>query len=203
VMMPIQDGWEVLRELRKFSKSVPVLMLSAQASTDDFARSEELGATRFLKKPFDPAQLALVVREMTSQSENTPTDVLDLSEAREEFIDSFDSRRKSLIASLASLSTLEEDLQSGASKVSCKVSFEVKMIAHNIAGISGSYGFSALGSIAAEIDEHLVDEVSVSKLIACCERLDQALEYCIRSRQDCGEDCFTSSEESPASEATP
>lgn len=63
VMMPFHDGWEVLREFRARDAQTPVLMLTAKGSELDRAKSVELGATRFLRKPFDPAELADVVRE--------------------------------------------------------------------------------------------------------------------------------------------
>lgn len=63
VMMPILDGWNVLKEIRRTDSKVPVLMLTAKSSETDVSKSVELGATRFLKKPFDPAELALVVKE--------------------------------------------------------------------------------------------------------------------------------------------
>lgn len=63
VMMPILDGWQVLKEVRTKNPDVPILMLTAKSSETDINRSTELGATRFLKKPFDPAALARVVKE--------------------------------------------------------------------------------------------------------------------------------------------
>jgi DNA-binding response OmpR family regulator len=63
VMMPILDGWNVLKEIRRTDPNVPVLMLTAKSSETDISKSAELGATRFLKKPFDPAELARVVQE--------------------------------------------------------------------------------------------------------------------------------------------
>jgi DNA-binding response OmpR family regulator len=64
VMMPIFDGWQVLKHLRLTDSTTPVLMLTAKSSEADFTKSVELGATRFLKKPFDPAELARIVKEM-------------------------------------------------------------------------------------------------------------------------------------------
>jgi DNA-binding response OmpR family regulator len=66
VMMPLLDGWEVLRRIRAepATHAVPVLMLTAKSQQRDLANAAELGATRFLGKPFDPAELARTVREM-------------------------------------------------------------------------------------------------------------------------------------------
>ena len=69
VMMPVLDGWQVLKAIRQSDSlsTVPILMLTAKGDKKDMANAAELGATRFLKKPFDPAELAEVVREMVTK----------------------------------------------------------------------------------------------------------------------------------------
>lgn len=66
VMMPLADGWEVLRAIRANEKlgSLPVLMLTAKGQQKDMASAAELGATHYLKKPFDPAELSETVKRM-------------------------------------------------------------------------------------------------------------------------------------------
>lgn len=56
VMMPIKDGWSVLKELRKTS-SVPVIMLTAKGEEYDKLYGFELGADDYLVKPFSPKEL--------------------------------------------------------------------------------------------------------------------------------------------------
>ena len=51
VMMPELDGFETLRELRRFS-TVPVIMLTVKADERDVARGLELGADDYVAKPF-------------------------------------------------------------------------------------------------------------------------------------------------------
>ncbi|OFZ83261.1 MAG: hypothetical protein A2583_03240, partial [Bdellovibrionales bacterium RIFOXYD1_FULL_53_11] len=69
VMMPYHTGWEVLKALRDspvtWIKSIPVLMLTAKGAQKDISNAAELGAEQYLKKPFDPAELASIVRKMT------------------------------------------------------------------------------------------------------------------------------------------
>jgi two-component system alkaline phosphatase synthesis response regulator PhoP len=66
VMMPICDGWQVLKQVRATPElaRVPVLMLTAKSFQQDMANAAELGATQFLKKPFEPTNLAAVVRKL-------------------------------------------------------------------------------------------------------------------------------------------
>ena len=67
VMMPIFDGWEVLKNVRSDSeiKNLPVLMLTAKGQQKDKVNAVQLGATDYLKKPFDPNELAQVVKKLT------------------------------------------------------------------------------------------------------------------------------------------
>jgi DNA-binding response OmpR family regulator len=53
VMMPIMDGWEVLRSIRKHSK-VPVIMLTAKSTESDELLGFGLGADEYISKPFSP-----------------------------------------------------------------------------------------------------------------------------------------------------
>jgi DNA-binding response OmpR family regulator len=65
VMMPIRNGWEVLQSLRASPwLSIPVLMLTAKGNQKDVAFAAELGATQLLRKPFDPDELAAVVKKI-------------------------------------------------------------------------------------------------------------------------------------------
>lgn len=58
--MPIVGGVEALRKIRasRLFPHVPVLMLTARTSQVDEAIAMEAGATDYLRKPFQPDQLA-------------------------------------------------------------------------------------------------------------------------------------------------
>ena len=53
VMMPKMDGWEVCKEIRKFSK-VPIIMLTAKSEENDELKGFELGDDEYISKPFSP-----------------------------------------------------------------------------------------------------------------------------------------------------
>ena len=67
VMMPVLDGFEVLRQLRKRS-SVPVIMLTARTSSADRVDGLNSGADDYLPKPFDPAELLARMRAVLRRS---------------------------------------------------------------------------------------------------------------------------------------
>lgn len=58
-MMPILDGFEVLRRLKadEQTKSLAVVMLTALKRHDDVVSALQLGAADYLPKPFNPDEL--------------------------------------------------------------------------------------------------------------------------------------------------
>jgi len=59
VEMPKLDGYDVLRAMRKDPDltDIPVVFLTARATTEDVVEGLRLGAHDYLRKPFDPAEL--------------------------------------------------------------------------------------------------------------------------------------------------
>jgi len=60
-MMPIVDGYEVLRRLRANPPlaSIPVIMLTARKGETDIVSGLELGASDYMVKPFIPEELVM------------------------------------------------------------------------------------------------------------------------------------------------
>ena len=61
VMLPVIDGFEVLRQLRKRS-TVPVIMLTARTAQEDRITGLNAGADDYLPKPFGPEELLARMR---------------------------------------------------------------------------------------------------------------------------------------------
>jgi two-component system response regulator MtrA len=74
VMLPSLDGFEVCREIRKFSR-VPIVMLTARTDLIDVVVGLESGADDYVKKPFELpeliARLRAVLRRAASPAEDT------------------------------------------------------------------------------------------------------------------------------------
>jgi DNA-binding response OmpR family regulator len=66
VMMPGVDGWNVAEQLAAddATRGIPVVFLSARAALEDRLRAQELGAVGYVVKPFDPLELAGIVRSV-------------------------------------------------------------------------------------------------------------------------------------------
>jgi two-component system response regulator CpxR len=66
-MLPVLDGFEVLRQLRKRS-SIPVIMLTARVAQPDRVMGLNAGADDYLPKPFGPEELLARIRAVLRRS---------------------------------------------------------------------------------------------------------------------------------------
>lgn len=64
IMMPVMDGLEVLKKMRKDNQTIPVIMLSAKGTERDVIKGLELGANDYLSKPFRPAELIMRIKKL-------------------------------------------------------------------------------------------------------------------------------------------
>lgn len=68
VMMPLKDGFEVCRELRKDGVKTPVLMLTARDAVADRISGLDYGADDYLTKPFEFGELLARLRALLRRS---------------------------------------------------------------------------------------------------------------------------------------
>jgi DNA-binding response OmpR family regulator len=75
VMMPDMDGFEVVKILRRDSKTedIPVIMFTAKTQVEDKITGLEAGADVYLTKPTQPRELFAQVKAVLSRSQKTRT----------------------------------------------------------------------------------------------------------------------------------
>jgi two-component system, OmpR family, response regulator CpxR len=78
VMMPVLDGFEVLRQLRKHS-TVPVIMLTARTEQEDRVAGLNAGADDYLSKPFGPEELLARMRAVWRRAKASAIELQALS----------------------------------------------------------------------------------------------------------------------------
>jgi DNA-binding response OmpR family regulator len=66
VMMPGLDGWRVAEALLEDERTngIPIIFLTARAEFRDRARGLDIGGVDYVTKPFNPLELAGLVREL-------------------------------------------------------------------------------------------------------------------------------------------
>jgi DNA-binding response OmpR family regulator len=72
VMMPVMNGFEVLRELRCRRVETPVIILSAKSEVEDKVKGLEDGANDYLPKPFATDELLARIKAMLRKPLESP-----------------------------------------------------------------------------------------------------------------------------------
>jgi DNA-binding response OmpR family regulator len=78
VMMPGLDGWRVAEELLEDERTrrIPIIFLTARAEFRDRARGLDIGGVDYVTKPFNPLELAPLVRDLLARIERGERDEL-------------------------------------------------------------------------------------------------------------------------------
>ena len=78
LMLPGMDGFQILKELQRDTRthSIPVLMLTAKSQTEDRIKGLESGVDDYLTKPFSPKELILRVQAIMKRNRATPGSVI-------------------------------------------------------------------------------------------------------------------------------
>lgn len=78
-MLPVFDGWEVLKRMR-VEKTTPVLMLTARDAVPDRVRGLDCGADDYLTKPFDSDELLARIRALIRRSSGQASNLIEIGE---------------------------------------------------------------------------------------------------------------------------
>ena len=78
VMMPGLDGWHVAERLLEDPDTgqIPIVFLTARAELRDRARGLDLGGVEYVTKPFNPVELAPIVRGLLDRVKRGERDEL-------------------------------------------------------------------------------------------------------------------------------
>jgi DNA-binding response OmpR family regulator len=78
VMMPGLDGWGVAEALLEDERTakIPIIFLTARAEFRDRARGLDIGGVDYITKPFNPVELAPLVRSLLDRLERGERDEL-------------------------------------------------------------------------------------------------------------------------------
>ena len=68
VMLPVMDGFEVAKQLRRKDVSTPILMLTARSQIPDKIEGLDSGADDYMTKPFSPAEMLAHLRALTRRT---------------------------------------------------------------------------------------------------------------------------------------
>ena len=77
IMLPVMDGWSVLKKIRENDKT-PVIMLTARSEERDELQGFSLGVDEYISKPFSPKILVARVEALLRRTNAVSADVMNI-----------------------------------------------------------------------------------------------------------------------------
>jgi DNA-binding response OmpR family regulator len=69
ISMPKMNGLEMISKIKKISKNIPIILLSAYSDKDKLLQAIDIGVTKYLIKPIDPEELLETISKITDQND--------------------------------------------------------------------------------------------------------------------------------------
>lgn len=143
LQMPVMEGWEAAREIRRHAPDLPLVALSASTSEEDRSRCLEAGCQAFLDRPIKRATLIeTVARLVEAVPRSSGEDEVDLladpqfREVLDEFMTGLDAR----------IEAMRSALERGAWE-------ELRTLAHQLKGAAGCFGLPDVSVASAELEK--------------------------------------------------
>ena len=115
IMLPVMDGWSVLKKIRETDKT-PVILLTAKGETNDKVQGLEGGADDYIVKPFEMkevlARIHAVLRRTSGEEEQKEKKLLQTLKGRENI--TIDGKKIMLYANIGNSKDLAAVLQNDA-----------------------------------------------------------------------------------------
>jgi two-component system copper resistance phosphate regulon response regulator CusR len=86
LMLPGQDGWSILHDLRSNNITVPVIVLTARDAVRDRVKGLDLGADDYLVKPFSIAELLARIQSVLRRSSGTMPELVRIADLEIDFV---------------------------------------------------------------------------------------------------------------------
>jgi signal transduction histidine kinase/CheY-like chemotaxis protein len=147
MLMPGMSGADTFRALRAIRPDVKVLMSTGFAPDEAAQRFNDEGLAGFLRKPYDPDQLAGEVQRIIERGGEQPGEQMDeaLRDLRAAYREKLPEQ----------LDELEAQLRAARAQHGARAFAQACEIAHRICGTAGSYGLDDIAAEFGRIDEAL------------------------------------------------
>jgi CheY-like chemotaxis protein len=167
MLMPGMSGEETFRALRAIRPDVKVLLSTGYAPDEAAQRFTEEGLVGFLRKPYDPDELASEVQRILERGNAMPSE--QMQEALADLRTSYRAKLPEQLGELAK--RLAASRQPGGGD--CLQ--QARDIAHRLAGTTGSYGLGEIHTAFDKIDTALLSMIDDGANSGRWEEIDAAL----------------------------
>jgi signal transduction histidine kinase/CheY-like chemotaxis protein len=160
MLMPGMSGEETFRALLAIQPDVKVLLSTGYAPDEAAQRFTEDGLVGFLRKPYEPDELAMEVRRIIERGSAMPSE--QMQEALSDLRTSYRAKLPEQLAKLA------ERLRADALQ-------QARDISHRLAGTTGSYGLGEVHAALEKIDAALLSMIEDQGSSGGWREIDAAL----------------------------
>lgn len=79
IMLPDIDGYQIIKEIKSITPSIPVIFISARDADIDRILGLELGSDDYLSKPFLPRELVIRTKKLLERVYGSNSEILNIS----------------------------------------------------------------------------------------------------------------------------
>jgi len=169
MQMPVMDGVQATREIRKRNIMQPVIALTANSMQEDIDKCLNAGCNDFISKPIDRVRFYSIIskhlKESVCQEQDYSPIISDLIEEDPDLVDlvgHFINKLPSLISNLRQ-AYMSRDWDS------------VKLQTHDLKSVGGGYGFPQITTVSANMEFSLAKNEPLA-LEKCLDELDSLRE---------------------------
>ncbi len=162
--MPIMNGFEASSEIRKISKTIPIVAMTADAISGIEQQCKKVGINNYITKPFDPSTLASKVYEFIVSSGTVKLDEVKIELSSSSQLDEIKGLfnvggNKDLYNTILNLFIEEsKDTIALLNESIEKSDYEqAKQIVHKVKGSSGTIGATLLYETCIEFQKALAE----------------------------------------------
>jgi CheY-like chemotaxis protein/HPt (histidine-containing phosphotransfer) domain-containing protein len=175
VQMPVMDGLEATRRLKRQGVTTPVIAITAYATTQDRQRSLDAGCIEFVTKPIIPDQLVDVVARHVNMHDASTAEPTLTDEIRSTMADN--PRFAPLLQ--AYLDDIPETIEQIENCFADANHEGLLRSVHQLKGTARSYGYPELGKLAERCQDRLREGTAVKDM---ADSVDALLSHLKRLR---------------------